>query len=319
MIVRSLFLLSLVVALSGCSVDKNLDSSIPRIQTPMDQIAYLRTKWKNGQHIETVFYDHHNRILEVYNFGLTNSKWLTIYEGDKPVTSIYFYHSDSAGAGDITIDTLRQRFDSRGRLVLESHRHASLSRFGNPKEEGFTKRYLAYSVSGDTIIKRQESSYWPAGRPASQVVDSSRWDRDSQKRIRRFYRLYVMKMPAEPQYDTVYHFSRQYAYDSAGRLKMAWFDSMYLGRFYIPAGPDTVWYHYNAQNRLLGERHRYTTDLRNKREIRTVALSVAEKQSVDWHKKNFFTGYAKNGHTDWIQYRYEVFNPEKHLPLVIPK
>ncbi|MGV3561053.1 hypothetical protein [Larkinella arboricola] len=318
MIVRSIFLLSLVVALLGCSVDKNLDSSIPRIQTPLDQIAYLRTKWKNDQHIETVFYDHQNRILEVYDFGLSNSKWLNIYEGDKPATSIYFYHSDSSEAGYITIDTLRRGFDSKGRLILESHIQASLSRFGEPKGEGFHKRYLAYSATGDTIVEKQESSYLSINHDSSQVADISHWDRDDKKRIRRFYRLYVFKGPADPQPDTIYHFSRQFAYDSEGKLKMAWFDSMYLGRFYAPAGPDTIWYQYNSQNRLIGERHRYTADMRNKREINTGSFSIAEKRSVEWDKKRFFEGIAYNNRIDLIRYQYEVFSPAKHLPLIIP-
>jgi hypothetical protein len=319
---RLLFFCFIVVTLScTTSDDYSLDSSIPRIQSPVEQIGYLRTKWKNGHHIETVLYDHKNRILEVFSFGRTSSKLLNQYNGNNLTKTIHYYHSDSAPSGFIQIDTLRREFDKNGRLMVDSRVSATVSRFGNPNLEGFHKRYLAYTTRGDTIVKKIESSYTTGPRDSSQVADISRWERDAKQQLRRYYRLYVFKGPHDPFADTIYHFSQRFAYDSGGRLNMAWFDSMYLGRFYTPAGPDTIWYRYNLQNRLVEERHRYTTDRRNKREIDTTFLSAFEKKSVAWYKKKFYSGdsvFANNNRIDLIRYHYERFDPAKHLPLTIP-
>lgn len=323
MVLRVLIFISTILALSGCLTSENysLDSSIPRIETTSDQIAYLRTKWKNGKHIETALYDEQDRLLEVFSFGRSSLKLLNRYEGKNNTTAIHYYHNDSSTPGFIEIDTLRREFDSNGRVVAELHVRQTLSQFSRPKMEGFYRRYLAYSIAGDTIIKKSTSSYKSAEQDPSQVANIIQWERDDKKRLRRYYRLYVTKGPHNPQPDTIYHFSQRYAYDSAGRLKTAWFDNMHLGRFYLPAGPDTIQYQYNSQNRLIEERHRYTTDLRNKKEIDTTRLSASDRKSIQWYKKKFFVGdsiFHNNNKIDIVEYRYEVFDPAKHLPLAIP-
>ncbi len=298
-----------------------MDSSIPRVETPKNQIAYIRTKWMNDRHIETVLYDHQDRILEVFNFGRSSSKVLNRYEGKRNPVTIYYYHSDSSDPGYITINTLRRTFNADGRVVVESHVHTSLSGMGYSTPNGFYKRFLAYTATGDTIITRTESSYRRDERDSSQRVNIDRWERDDKNLISRHYRLQVTKGPGELKPDTVYNFSQRFAYDATGKRKLAWFDAMYLWRFYIPEGPDTIWYQYDARNRLVAERHRYTTDMRHKKEIDTTGLKAGDKESIDWYRKKFFVGdsiFHNNDRVDLVRYQYDVFDPAKHLPLAIP-
>lgn len=322
-VTQFLIILFTPVWLSNCSLDEGngLDSSIPRLQTPIEEIAYLRTKWLNNKHIETVFYDHQNRIREMYSFGRSNSKWLNQYEGNNLTTTIYYYHSDSSGSGYIYIDTLRREFNSKGQLVAESTHNATMGRFTGPNPEGFTKRYLSYTSSGDTIIKKLESSYQSKGVDSSQVANINQWERDEKQRLTHQYRLYVFKGPSEPRPDTIYHFSKRFAYNASGKLKMTWFDYMYLWRFYSPAGPDTIWYQYDARGRLIAEKHRYTTDMRNKQAIDTTGRSAFDKQSIESYKKRFYTSdsiFTNNDRIDQIRYHYEQFDPARHSKLKIP-
>jgi hypothetical protein len=116
------------------------------------------------------------------------------------------------------------------------------------------------------------------------------------------------------------HFSKRFAYDKHGRLKMAWFDSMYLGRFYMVAGPDTTLYRYDSQNRLVEEEQHYTTSMHNKREIDTTGLSLFEKESVQWYKDQFYTGSPfQPKAVSYIKYHYEKFDPVKRQTLAIPQ
>lgn len=114
--------LSLTLVLIGCSSeDYSLDRGIPRRESPDEKIAYIRTKWRNGIHVETAFFDNRNRALEIFYFGRSSAKRLNQYRGNFLTTSIFYQHSDSSERGYVTIDTLRQEFDSNGLLVLDSH------------------------------------------------------------------------------------------------------------------------------------------------------------------------------------------------------
>ena len=101
--------LSITLVLSGCSSeDYSLDRGIPRRESPDETIAYIRTKWRNGIHVETVFFDKQNRALEIFYFGRSNAKRLNQYRGNFLTTTIFYEHSDSSERGYVTIDTLRQ-------------------------------------------------------------------------------------------------------------------------------------------------------------------------------------------------------------------
>jgi len=148
-------------------------------------------------------------------------------------------------------------------------------------------------------------------------VNIDRWEKDKKQRLSRHYRLYVTRMPN----DTVYHYSQRFVYDADGRLTMAWFDYMHLGKRYDPAGADTIWYTYDSRNRLVAERRRYTTDMRNKNEQDTTGLSDFEKQMRASAREKFFVGteyIPKNNRVVTTEYQCEVFDPKKHLPLKIP-
>jgi hypothetical protein len=136
-------------------------------------------------------------------------------------------------------------------------------------------------------------------------------------RAERNYQLYVIGTPEKP--DTVYHFLQKFAYDEYGRLKMAWFDHIYLGQFYHVPGPDTIWYRYDLQNRLSEEEHLYTTDMRNKREVDTTLLSSEDRASMRFRREFFFTssGGANNARY-FIKYKYEKFDAARHSELDVP-
>jgi hypothetical protein len=317
---RVLLLSSLIAGFLGCSgrEDYFLDRSIPRLQSPAGEIAYLRTKWRNGKHIETAYYDHQNRVLEVFKYGSSSSKLFITYEGSHPKTTILYEHGDSSEPGFLTIDTLRQEYDADGRLVLENHLYGVLSESRPDSSTGFSKRYLGYTASGDTIVKKRESSY---KHDSSRLTDTIHWERDNKQRLTRYYRLYVIRQNSGRRADTLSHFSQRYAYDARGRLKMAWFDYMYLGQFYMVAGPDTILYRYNFKNQLIEEERRYTTNMGNKHTMDTSALTLPEKGSTEWYKQHFFVGtdmMPSNNRTDLIKYRYEKFDAAKHQLLNIP-
>jgi hypothetical protein len=144
------------------------------------------------------------------------------------------------------------------------------------------------------------------------------WERNKKGQIVRNLRLYVIKRPKDGPLDTIYYYSHRFAYDKLGRRILAWYDLMYLGRFYIPNGPDTIRYFYDKQNRLSQEIHRYTTDMGNKREIDTTLLEKFQRESTRTYRQLFFTGNPygrKNQRTDTVEYRYEPFETGKHLPL----
>jgi hypothetical protein len=312
---KLLFFLGCVISLMNCynHDDYFLDRSIPRLQSPADQIAYLRSMWRDGEHTGTIYYDHNDRILEVFKFGQSCAKELNLYDGKLPVTTIRYSHGDSSEPGFISIDTVRREFDRNGRLIVESHVLGTLSKSISARNDGFYKRYLGYSVSGDTILKKWEGS--TEQLDPSQITDVSRWEKDDKNRINRHYRLFVRE-GATP--DTVYHFSQRFAYDTKGRLEMAWYDSMFLDEFYFPVGPDTVWYRYNSQNRLVEEEHRYTIDMRNKREIDTTNLSSSDRELARRNRREFFVGtYRRNERTHFVKYHYEKFEKAKHQSLAV--
>lgn len=314
--------LSALVTLMGCSSppeDYSLDPGIPRLETPTEQIAYVRTKWRNEKHVETAFFDRQDRLLEVFRFGRSSGKTLNQYAGLVNTTTIGYYHSDSSPMGYVNVDTLRRTYNAAGRLIVEARTFGVIDKNTDqvPKD-GYYQRYLDYTSRGDTIIKKVESSYDTTNTSA--VANIERWERDEKKRLKRHYRLYVMKKP-DRRNDTINHFSQRFAYNSSGKLALAWFDYMHLGKFYLPAGPDTIWYRYDSQNRLVEEKHVYTTDMRNKSEPDTVALSNSEDETDDFYRKKFFVGekYSPNNNAiNTIKYEYEAFDPTRHLPLKIP-
>ncbi|GAA4409967.1 hypothetical protein GCM10023187_34010 [Nibrella viscosa] len=297
-----------------------MDSSIPRIETPAGEIAYIRTKWKNGKHIETVLYDRQDRVLEVFCFGRNNSKRLNRYTGENNTTTISYDHSDSVPPGYVEIDTLRREFDAAGRVVVESRTSVSFQSHQKPVVRGFTKRALTYTATGDTLFRTLADSYKLPDNDSTQVANITRWERDNKQRLRHHYRLYVIRLGRPSGLDTIFLYSRRYAYDATGKLQTVWFDDMYLDQHYSPAGPDTVWYQYDSRNRLVAERHQYTTDMRNKREMDTTRLAASEKESIRYYRDLFLKpgSFWYNNRVDSVQYRYETFDPARHLPLKIP-
>ncbi|WP_373515515.1 hypothetical protein [Persicitalea sp.] len=318
---RLLPVLLLLFALIGCYSQEDifLDPGIPRVVTPNEKIAFVRTKWYNDKHIETAFLDSSDRVLEVFRFGRTNSKMLNQYQGNKLWKTICHYHSDSSQDGWVTITTTYRKYNSKGQQISEL---TAVKPEGKPDESTkmihYTRRYLGYTDSGDTIVKKMERNYELPD--SSNYVNVDRWEQDDQNRIARNYRLYVMKWPSHP-IDTIYHYSQRYAYDSSGKLATRWYDYMYLGRFYRAEGPDTVWFSYNAQNRLVKELHRYTTSMSNKSEPTSEGLTDFQMESRRRDMERFSNGdeyFQNNDKTDTVRYQYEVFDPNKHLPLKIP-
>jgi hypothetical protein len=310
-------LIIIIVCLLGCgsSEQHSLDKSIPRLQSSIDQIASLRTKWWDDDHIETVYYDHQGRVLEKFSFGLSSSKELHFYEGNLQKKSIYYSHSDSSEPGYVSVDTVVREFDPNGRLVLESHQRGVLSENLNGSGRDSFKRHLSYAANGDTIVKLENQS----GEDRVPLANINLWERDKNNRVERHYRLYVMDSHKPGQADTIDHYSQKFAYDAEGRLILAWFENMYLGQFYLVPGADTVWYHYNSKNQLSEEQHLYTTDFRNKREIDTIRLSEQDRESVRYYRNSFLSNAYWRGNKNYvIRYRYENFDPSRHAKLIIP-
>ncbi|SDG27744.1 YD repeat-containing protein [Dyadobacter soli] len=312
---RLLSCLCICITLWACdNADYSLDKAIPRLQTPLENIGSFRTKWRKSQHIETVFYDRQNRVAESFNFGRSSWKTLNFYENDRLAKTISYAHSDSDESNTATVDTVWFEYDESGKKVTETHRQGRLHANGSMQYPGAYKLFWEYTAAGDTILKKWEGKYELL--PAN-IINVNRWERDEKQRITSHYKLYVLNGPA----DTIDHFTRRYAYDAQGRLKQVWFERMYLGKFYIPHGPDTIAYTYDAQNRLLTERHRYTTDMRNKQEVDTTQLSEADREYVRFSRSHFFKGNGyttSNDRLDIFEYRYETFDPEKHGQLEIP-
>mgnify|MGYP004553374499 CR=1 FL=1 len=161
MLTKLLILLISLTGLLSCigREDDSLDSAIPRLQSPPEQIAYTRTKWLDGQHVETTFYDHQDRVLESFSFGRSSSKVFNQYENNLLKTTISYSHSDSSEPGYLSIDTLHRKYDARGRLAMELHVYGIASKSINVDTTGYYKRILDYTTSGDTIIQHLESSF----------------------------------------------------------------------------------------------------------------------------------------------------------------
>lgn len=294
-----------------------LDPGIPRVETPPEQIATVRTKWVNDKLIETAFLDKEDRVLEEFRFGRSSEKNLYQYEGENSVLNIAFRHSDSSPLGIVSVDSLWRDFDSNGKLISE--KFINTGRDGDKptnKINYYWKKDFTYTTQGDTIVKL----YRKKDKWVNNNIDIRKWTKDKQLKQVRYYRLFVLKNPTRPN-DTMNHFSKRFAYDSKGRLAMAWYDYMYLWEFYGPEGPDTTWYRYGERNRLVKELRRYTTDMSNKGVPDTTGLSESQKESRERARHRFIVGdevFRNNAKTDTVKYYYEDFDPKKHLPLKIP-
>ena len=304
------------VGLAGCDdADYSLDKAIPRLQTPAGQIAWFRTTWRNGAHIGTVFYDRENNILESFQFGRWSTKKQYFYKSGRVDKTIAYVHGDSDEPGNAGVDTVLFEYDKQTRVVAETHRLGRITTDDSITDRAVYKLFWEYTMSGDTLLKKWEGRYEPL---PSTIIHVNRWEKDARNRVTSHYKLYVIEGSFQ---DTTEHFMRRYLYDPKGRLKMTWFESMYLGRFYTPPGPDTIVYNYDPQGRLATERHRYTTNMRNKREVDTTRLSETDRELVRSYRAGFLTGERYSRKNDWvdhIEYRYEAFDPENHGELEIP-
>ena len=304
--------LSMWAVLSSCrDADYNLDKAIPRLQTPAAEMAWFRTKWRDGEHIETIYFDRQNRMVESFNFGLSSGKKLFFYKDSVLAKTIEYSHGDSDELNTASVDTAWYEYDGNAKLIAEKHRSARIP--GTDASKGY-KVFWAYTAAGDTVKKWEGPDY---GDPFK-ATDVNRWERDDKQRIKSHYKLYIRR---EPEIDTSDYFIRRYAYDAVGKLKMVWFEHMYLGRYYSVPGADTVRYTYDAQNRLVNERHRYTTDMRNKQEVDTANIREPGMDYVRRRRKAFFEGETyspRNDRVVIVEYRYEQFDPKKHAELAMP-
>lgn len=321
MVLRFLTAAIILLAINGCHFNSDedyiLDSGIPRVETPSEQIATVRTKWLNEKHIETAFLDKDDRILEEFRFGRSNGKELNQYEGKNQVLTISCFHSDSSPFGSASVDSLWRGFDSDGKLTSE--------KFINTEREGdkptskinyYWKKEYSYTAQGDTIVK----TYHKENKWKDDYIDIKKWTTDRHLHPTHYYRLFVIKRPNRPN-DTTEHFSKRFAYDFKGRLALTWYDYMYLGKFYVAQGPDIIRYSYGKRNRLVRELRFYTIDMNNKSEADTTGLSEFQKESHEWRREKFCVGddiFHNNAKTDTVSYRYETFEPKKHLPMKIP-
>ena len=304
--------------LCGCSANSEwtLDRAIPRVLTPTEQLAFVRTTWVNGKLRQTTFLDKQDRVLEDFFYGRTNEKVLNQYRGNNTVQTIHHYHSDSSPSGYVTIDTIRRVFNKSGLVTRVVSQQTEINGLKGGRLVSSSASDYTYIGTNDTLIRR-----FPVPEPNPSTVENiDRWERNKQGQLVRNFRLYIMKMPKEAVLDTIYYYSRRFSYDKFGQRKLAWFDLMYLGRFYTPAGPDTVRYFYNKRNRLVREVQQYTIDRRNKVEIDTTKLKSFDRKSVADYKRRFFEGEStyyspNNKKTDIVEYRYERFDASKHLPL----
>lgn len=289
----------------------HLDSSIPRIVSSPEQIATVRTKWINGKLLQTTFLDSQGRILEDFFYGRSNEKIHNEYINDRKIATTYYYHNDSSAPGYISITKRRFEYDRQGRLLREFRDEFGTNTTYYSKLEGSFVTYYRYTNQDTLKVERPVREY---NRLKDIIVN--RWERNPKGQLIRHYYFYELRTPNGLVDDTLSDYSQRFSYDTLGRRKLAWYDRMYLGRSYSPAGPDTIHYVYDTHNRLIREIHRHTTDMRNKQEIYSSGLD----SSIILDRKRFFEGdtyYRNNNYTDTVTYRYERFDPDKHIPLQV--
>jgi len=311
-----LVIVPLAVVMEAClgSGNYNLDTGIPGVETPVGEIAYLRTKWRNGKHIKTAFYDRQNRLREVFWFGRSNGKRRFRYKGSQLVETVVYDHSDSSPRGHVSVSRYQNFYDRNGRLVRDR------SLFGYYSDEMDTtiydiyQRHLAYKPNGDTIVVRKEKV---KGRPdpeSKEVVLAkvNRWYHDEQNQLVRYYHLQVDGIRKSRSY-TVLHFSRRFAYDTRGRLSRIWYEAGAPGRLIRPFGPDTIHCAYDRRGRLIQEKLIYTTNLRPNRDP---AIDPGKSHKTE-SKENAIRTITEK--VEVFSYQYEAFDPKKHLPVQVPK
>ena len=315
MFLRRRWVVFSLLFLFGCFLqnDPFLDPSIPRVVTPTEQIAFVRTKWQNGKLRQTTFLDKQSRILEDFVYGYTSQKTLYRYVQNRLVSTKNYYHSDSSPTGYLFILERELDYDQSGRVRHIRELHTSLTAEKMIQGSALADLFYRYRSPYDTLIRRVP----PLTDNDSSNTYINRWERNRQGQLIRNFQLAVIKN-RDHSADTTQYYSHRFAYDKLGRRTLAWFDLMYLGQFYYPAGPDTIRYEYDNQSRLVREVHRYTTDMRNKVELDTTGIDKSNWSSIAVDRKRFFEGstyFPKNDKMDLVEYRYEPFDPVKHLPL----
>ena len=204
----------------------------------------------------------------------------------RKASSTHYYHSDSSAPGFVSVSRSEYVYDQQGRVARILKKESEI-KSGIESAISSSESTFKYTETNDTLVSRL-----PVSEPnRSTVIDSIRWERNKQGQLVRHYRLYVMKMPQNPRLDTIRYFSHRFAYDKLGRRILAWYDLMYLGRFYIADGPDTIRYEYGRGNRPVREIHRYTTDMRNKREIEhRITGRILARNRPETYRQSFFEG-----------------------------
>ncbi|MBU1820534.1 MAG: hypothetical protein KKG00_03345, partial [Bacteroidetes bacterium] len=245
------------------------------------------------------------------------SKRLQQYEGGHNTMTIRYTHTDSSPRGEVWVDTLRRIIDAGGRVVMDIQRFSTIYSYEDSiSRGGYIIRHLDYATNGDTLITKVENS---SPQQDSTIVNTDHWDKDNKERPRHHYRLHVAKFPNRSSIDTLEYISEQFAYDAIGRLAFSWKDkySDLSGNYSNLPGK---WYHYNKQGQLV-----------EVRVIRSGLVAIVKKsfpqtdasskEKEEWYRKKHFKADStlyQNPDYYSFRYQYEVFHPQKHLPLRIP-
>ncbi|NID10921.1 hypothetical protein F7231_12140 [Fibrella aestuarina] len=267
-------------ALTACQSDSDmLNENIPRLETPTAQFATIRIMKFNGRHVQTAFLDDQSRLLEAFDFGLSCGKLINHYEGDRKTWSMNYLHGDSDSPEHVSTRRVRYEYDQSGRLLAE-HR--------TDKDWNYDDIQLirySYTPQGDTL--KQKTHAKPDLRTR---VDIDEWRVNARGLPTMNYRLWVDQHPRRHGPDTIILSRRRFSYLADGKLSMVCHDSAFNRSSYGVAGPDTVLYTYDQAGRLASKTYRYLTVL----------------SDIDRPR------------TDRMQYHYERFDPDRHMPLAIP-
>lgn len=287
-------LLAVYWLIAGCNPYPDmamLDKAIPRVETPIDQIALIRTKTIDGQLKQTTLFDREGRILEEYNFGRTNSKLINQYDGPLKVRAVTYFHNDDNMPATNDVMVYSYRYDQRGRLYQE---------IVAGKKMEHTISY-AYAPNGDTIRSISPELEGP-------VRDVDRWTRNGKGELVGHYRLYLSS-PQNGKPDTIIRMLRRYAYTPEGQLLYAWNDGKY---------PHIVRYQYDRLGRLIAELHEHSIDTTAGQTSNSLKEKLERIASGPLHKRDPLNGLLTYKSPDTVRYHNEPFDPKRYLPLYIP-